>query len=350
MSKFKTAIVIENAFSYAGTENICNYMTECFSLNSTIDLFSIKGGDKPFYPYRNVRKIFTFENHKYPINKVISKINKEEYTHVFIISMGKLSFLFMLHLFFKKNKSKTIYISCEHVAIKSFNFFVRSLKYFSLRKYNKVIVLTDVDKLNLKRKNINAIKIPNPISFNFFERKVINKKILAVGRLTHQKGFDKLLKIWKVFVEKNPSWILNIAGDGELKEELLETVKNLNLSCSVNFLGKVTNIDELYMKSDIFLMTSRYEGLPLVLLEAKSWSLPVISYDCPTGPREIITNEVDGLLIPNDDANQFLEKLDMLANDEGMLLQLSKNSFETYKKFSTEIVAEKWRNVLNEKE
>jgi glycosyltransferase involved in cell wall biosynthesis len=94
---------------------------------------------------------------------------------------------------------------------------------------------------------------------------------------------------------------------GLLRQQLSELIKNYNIEDTVTLLGKVKDIDKYYAQSDMLLMTSRYEGLPLVLLEAKSWSLPVIAYDCPTGPREIIENDIDGFLIPVNNKELFVE-------------------------------------------
>jgi len=346
MENKKSAIVIDNAFLYAGTENICNFMTECISKNSNIDILSVKGTGKPFYSFSGVNQILTFNDSKHPVFDIVKKIKKEQYNSVFIISMGRLSFEFMLCLMFFKKNSFTKLIACEHVSFQSFNFLIKKMKLWALKKYDKVVVLTELDKNYFLSKKINAIKILNPINYRNHIKNKKFRKALAIGRLSRQKGFDILLSIWKDFINNNPGWVLDIAGDGECLEELKLQCQKLNISDSVSFLGKIQDVSSLYKYSDMFLMTSRYEGLPLVLLEAKSWSLPCIAFDCPTGPREIIVDNKDGFLIEMSDYYSYLEKMNKLANDFDLLREFSYNTKLTYKKFSNDAICSQWLELI----
>ncbi|EPL1075694.1 glycosyltransferase, partial [Pluralibacter gergoviae] len=193
---------------------------------------------------------------------------------------------------------------------------------------------------------IKSDVIPNALKFHAYKKEVFNKVALAVGRLDEQKGFDILLSIWSRFIVENPGWKLMIAGDGILKNDLLNQSRELNIENSVNFLGLVHNIDEYYKNSDILLMTSRYEGLPLVLLEAKSWSLPCIAFDCPTGPSEIISNGKDGFIVPMHDENQFLNKLNKLAKDHDIRNEFSANTFYTSRKFERDNIINLWKSLI----
>lgn len=343
----KVAIVINNAFSYAGTENVCNFMTDCMGDIASIEVLSLEGGGEPFYPFDNVSKIISYQNEKNPIFSVRRKIIETGYDTVFVVGMGKLSFLLRCIFFGCYSlKQKTKFIACEHIAFDSFSLIIKILKIYSLRWYNTVVVLTDKDKSKLKSFNINAIKINNPVKYNYHVKSERFYSALAVGRLNNQKGFDKLISLWASFSVRNEKWILNIAGDGELLEDLSNQVSKLNIENSVKFLGRVSDLDSLYKQSDVLLMTSRYEGLPMVLLEAKSWSLPVIAYDCPTGPGEIIRNNIDGFLIENDNKEDFLKKLQNLADSDDVLFKLSTGSKNTFKEFDAEEIKNNWIGLL----
>lgn len=348
MNNNSVAIVIDNAFTYAGTENICNYMSDCLSEVADVTILSLNGGGSPFYDFKKVKRIISFENTKRPLIGLCRHIILEDYEFVFVISMGKLSFLFSMLRYLMPRLKKRKLIACEHVSINSFPTSVKTLKIWALKKFDKVITLTERDYKFLSNKRIDVKKIPNPIKFRNFNKTSINQNALAIGRLEYQKGFDILIDIWSDFHKENPSWTLNIAGSGNDFEKLAEKIESKSLHSSVKLLGKVDNVDELYKKSDIFLMTSRYEGLPLVLLEAKAWSIPSIAFDCPTGPREIISDNEDGFLVPIGNKKMFIEKLNLLSHSNDLLFKMSANTLQTHMRFSEETIRNEWKSLLSE--
>ena len=342
------AIIIKNMHGYAGTENIASFMSRAISQYHKVFMISLEGNenDESFYEY-HFEKCFKLSSSCSRKN-IQDIIKSENITKVFVISMGKLSVSFFLkniRLFFDK---KIKFFSCEHVSIKSFSIFKRFIKIIILRYYYKVICLTNTDKNVLDRFGISNVVIENPITFKSFDRVLRTKKALAVGRLSNQKGFERLLLIWSEFIKTNPEWILNIAGDGDEFKNLLNLCKLYSICDSVNLLGKVDQLDKLYQTSDLFLMTSHYEGLPMALLEAKSWSLPCIAFDCPTGPKEIIEDNVDGFLIENGDLDSFREAMDLLASDDELYFNFVHSTKFTHKKFSVDIIKEKWIISSNE--
>lgn len=342
----KIVLVIKDAYSYAGTENICNFMSECLGDEHEVVIYSLEGSGKTFYPFEKVKQIVSFEGEKNPIRSAVKRINEQGFDTVFLISMGRLSvmFAFWNMLSLKKKTARTY--ACEHIAINSFSKPIKFLKYLMLRYYDRVIVLTDKDDSVFTQWGIPSKTIPNPVVFKNFERTTRNRQVLAVGRLDHQKGFDLLLEVWQGFVATNPDWKLVIAGDGELKEALIAQAKSLNISNSVSFVGRVSNINDYYRDSDMALMTSRYEGLPLVLLEAKSWSMPVVAYDCPTGPQEIINDNVDGFLVPMNDRATFIEKMNQLAHNDELFYAMSEKTKTTSLKFDGKVIKESWLSLV----
>nr|WP_277755697.1 glycosyltransferase [Rosenbergiella metrosideri] len=225
--------------------------------------------------------------------------------------------------------------------------FKRKLKIRALKKYDKVVVLTNEDKKNLKGLNVNAIKIVNPIYYKSLVKGKFNKKVIAVGRLESQKNFLELIEIWNTFIKKNPGWSLDIAGEGEQRDIIQDRIENYKLENSVTLLGKVDNIEYFYKRSDFCVMTSHYEGLPLSLLEAKAHSLPCVSYDCPTGPSDIINDGIDGFLIKLGDKTSFVEKMNLLSNDQKLFNKFSENTKFTAKKFEFSAIESLWLKLIH---
>lgn len=345
------ALLIENAFSNAGTENICNFMCEVYSKNNAVDVLSLTGKGAAFYPYHGARTFYSAANESQPRRALFKKIATEKYDYVFVIGMGRLSveFAILAKFFLDKNsRRKTKFIACEHVAFESFTKIKQFIKVIILPFYHQVVVLTKRDASHLSQYHDQVIEIPNPVFFKNNQIDNQNKIAIAVGRLTQQKDFDRLINIWRQFSSQNSQWVLFIIGSGELENELKNQAIDLINQGKLIFTGQQSKLDEFYKKASIILMTSNYEGLPMVLLEAKAWSLPAIAYNCPTGPSEIIADKIDGFLIQNNDQEKFVEKLNIIANHPEILHHLRENIAETHKKFDPEKITALWLQIINE--
>ncbi|EKN4072916.1 glycosyltransferase family 4 protein [Yersinia enterocolitica] len=249
--------------------------------------------------------------------------------------------------------TKIKHISWEHFNYKSnLNIKSRKLARKIAAKYSDAVVtLTEKDRDYWLEKNKypeKIISIPNPLPFES-KNKLTTKhsqKILALGRLSYQKGFDLLLDIWAKVEEKNNNWDLIIAGDGEDKQLLLDKIKTLNLK-NVKLLPSTPHVSELYDQAGIYVMTSRFEGFPMVLLEAKASGLPIIAYDCDTGPSELIINNEDGFLIPFSDSNAFTQQLILLMNDDDLRESMSLRSLKNAEKYKIEVaIGDKWKSLI----
>ncbi len=214
---------------------------------------------------------------------------------------------------------------------------------------NRIVTLTQKDVANYQRKfgAKNAVCIPNPVTINTDRKSTLkHKQVLAVGRLMPQKGFDMLLDAWSKTKMKDEGWKLKIIGKGKLEPELRKKIKDLNLT-SVELSGPGNIIDH-YLESSIFAMSSRFEGLPLVLIEAMSLGLPIVSFDCETGPSEIIVHQENGFLVPTFNTDKFAENLDQLMQDEELRHKMCKNALERSKLFSVDNIIDQWEEVLQQ--
>lgn len=249
------------------------------------------------------------------------------------------------------NLIKTPVIISEHINYQTdMNLFTWVERRWLYKLADAVTVLTKYDYTNYYSKFLDNVHImPNPVSFQSVESlSPRNKTILASGSLDRwkHKGFDNLLKIFSNVVKKHPEWRLQIAGSGNKGEEYLKQLaKTLNIEKNIEFLGFCNDLASIMQASSIFILSSRYEGFPMVLIEAMSQGCACISYDCVTGPGEIINNGVDGILVENQNAELMETMLSNLISDESLRFRLGNNSKEAIKRLSIENIANNWEQL-----
>ena len=181
--------------------------------------------------------------------------------------------------------------------------------------------------------------------------KLDNKNIISVGRLSKEKGFDDLLKVFRKLLNKDSNLRLNIVGDGVEKSKLLELSKELKLGDKVVFHGYQNKeyINDLLLNSSLYVMTSHTESFGLVLIEAMSHGVPCIAYTSAQGANEIITDGVDGYLVKDRSDDMMVEKIMTLLNDEKLRKKMGKNAKLKSNNYSTEVVLDKWSKLINKR-
>jgi glycosyltransferase involved in cell wall biosynthesis len=172
------------------------------------------------------------------------------------------------------------------------------------------------------------------------------KEILAMGRLSHEKGFDLLLAAWSIAIELLPEWSLRIVGDGQLREQLVRQVSTLGIERRVIFAPFSDDPYSLYSECGIFVLSSRYEGLPFVLIEAMTCGAACISFDCPNGPREVIRPGVNGLLVPAEQVDALASAIVKLGKNPMLRQRLGNAARSVSKPFSEPRVVARWHEVL----
>lgn len=214
--------------------------------------------------------------------------------------------------------------------------------------YDRFVTLTNED--NKYWGNIaNSFVIPNAQTFRCADRAVLNqKKVIAVGRYTYQKGFDLLIHAWKMVAQQRPDWKLSIVGDGELREYLDNLIKEEQLQYSVELSPVTTNIEQIYKDASILVMSSRYEGFGMVLLEAQTVGLPTISFDCKCGPSEIIVNGENGYLVEEGDFEGMAQRILQLIENESLRKRMGENAYNNALRFSEDVVMSKWERLFKE--
>ena len=167
-----------------------------------------------------------------------------------------------------------------------------------------------------------------------------------MGRLTEQKGFDLLIPIWKIVSESYPDWRLVIVGEGEQKAMLEEEIRIRNLRERVEIRPFTRSIVPVYLESSVYVMPSRYEGFPMVLIEAMACGLPVVSFTCPSGPTEIIREGKNGFLVPVGDYDLFARRICQLIEDIRLREQMSKEAILDSGRFTEDQIMKKWDHLF----
>lgn len=215
-------------------------------------------------------------------------------------------------------------------------------------KYDQFVVLTEEDKTDWQ-KQIPTVKcISNILPFKTNEQASLeNKTVIAVGRLDAQKKFDRLITLWKEIHSKYPDWKLNIFGQGQDEHRLKNLIAALDLSESITIHQPSQNIKEEYLHSSIFVMTSAYEGLPMVLLEAIGLGLPAVCYDFKCGPRDVIVDGENGFLIKDGNSEAFIEKISRLIEDKSLRKKMGTKAKSLSERYSQEVIMQKWIELFN---
>ena len=216
-----------------------------------------------------------------------------------------------------------------------------------LRELDKFVVLTEEDKCHWNEL-LNVVAIPNPLPFQMDKLSPLtSKRIVAVGRYVYQKGFDLLLQAWSIVEKHCADWDLAIYGQGDREpyEKQIDDLKIDRKRC--HLYGPTNDIRREYLNSSIFAFSSRFEGFGMVLVEAMSCGLPVVSFDCPCGPKDIVTNGVDGFLVPNGNVGQFAEQLLRLMEHPEEMSYFSKKAHERSKCFYMDNISLRWKELFD---
>lgn len=217
-----------------------------------------------------------------------------------------------------------------------------------VEKYDRFVVLTHEDKNNWGTIS-NIEVIPNALSFSCAEvAPLINKRVIAVGRYDYQKGFDYLIDAWKIVYRIHPEWTLDIIGGGEWKQRLQKQIDEYGLKDCICLKSPTNHIEAEYLQASILVMSSRYEGFGMVLLEAQSVGLPVISFACKCGPRDIITDGEDGFLVPEEDVKVMADRILVLMDNEILRNHMGQIAQRNSQRFSEEVVMAKWERLFQQ--
>lgn len=217
----------------------------------------------------------------------------------------------------------------------------------AIAKLDAFVVLTkhDADSWASVKK---ATIIPNPLPFiSQVHSNCKSKKIISVGRIAEEKGFDLLIEAWSKIASKYPDWEINIYGNGPQEKMLQEQIEKNHIADSFKLNPPTTNIQDKYVESSFYVMSSRFEGFGLVLIEAMNCGLPCISFDCPHGPAEIINNGEDGILVENGNIDELAKTIEELIKDEEKRIAMGLRAHKTAQKYYPDNIMKIWVELFN---
>lgn len=215
------------------------------------------------------------------------------------------------------------------------------------KTYSSFVVLTDGNKEEWKLNNLKVIS--NPTSFYPVKTSSLdNKKVIAVGKQSFQKGYDRLLKAWQLVNKEHPDWKLEIYGKFEPAQNLKVQAESLKIQDSVFFYPPEKDIVNKYLESSVYVMSSRFEGFGMVLIEAMACGVPCVSFDCPHGPADIISHGEDGFLVKNGDVEVMAQKIIYLIENDQIRKEMGATARENVKRYMVEDVVTKWDVLFKE--
>lgn len=250
-------------------------------------------------------------------------------------------------IIYERHVSKKIALNFKKNRIKNKLFFITNfLMNLGGSRYDKFVVLTKGNKEEWPLNNLKVIPNPLPFSSNI-SADLNSKKIISVGKISEQKGYMFLVKACEEVFEKHPDWSLNIYGSkGGDYSDVIKKIDNLGLSNNFILNEPVKNIQEKYLDSSIYVMSSRYEGFGMVLIEAMSFGVPCVSFDCPHGPGDIISNEIDGFLVENGNIEKLTKSILILIEDKERRKLMGAEARENVKRYSVEKIMGVWDELF----
>lgn len=216
-------------------------------------------------------------------------------------------------------------------------------------RFDKFVVLTHEDKGYWGGLH-NIEVIPNAALFiGKRYSDVSSRRVIAVGRLDYQKGFDRLIRAWKMVqhTAKFADWRLDIFGQGEWRDMLLQMIDDKGLQANAHIHSPTKDIAAEYAQSSLLVMSSNYEGFPMVMIEAMACGLPVVSFDCKCGPKDIIKHGENGLLVSNGDIEGMAAAMMRLMEDADYRKMLSQNAQKVVDTYSEEVVMGQWVKLFS---
>lgn len=264
--------------------------------------------------------------------------NTDVFTNLVMLAKGNLPLVVESHSICRQTMRR----EGDHFHRKLYRWY----SFWNYRHASSLVALTKSDALEWKKYNSHACAITNVVHLNPTGKVSVStsNRVIFTSRFSPQKGIPYLLEMWKRVHAKHPDWILDIYAQGELRDEYLPKIKQLDINIRVN--DGTPDIFDRYCDSSIFILTSVYEPFGLVLPEAMSCGLPVVSFDCDYGPREIITDGVDGYLVPLGNVEVFADRVCQLIENPLLRQKMGQAGILSSERFSPEIIMPQWKTLF----
>lgn len=218
----------------------------------------------------------------------------------------------------------------------------------SAKKFDEVVVLNTLEE-ELWRPVRPVRVINNAVQYYPEEENpLLAKSVIYVGRAEYEKAPDRLIEVWRLVAQRHPDWTLRMFCTGAMLDELKAKVQEYGIEQQVLFMPPTKDMEHEYMTSSLCVLTSRYEGFPVVLQEAMGCGLPCVSFNCPSGPRYIISDGEDGFLVDDGDIAAFAEKVCLLMDDEELRRRFGRSAKEHMGRYSKEVIMAQWQELFQQ--
>lgn len=309
------------------------------------------------YTQKGIHRLITYFRYLSAYKKKLKQIINEQHPDIIITTMGR-SLDFITNI---KNDSIIIgeahttkyHLRSLHLLEKNGGIykyvakFVRKKQIANTRKLSALVLLTPEDAKDWKDVTETYV-IPNSItSFPKVSSNLTNKKAIIVGRYNDAKGYEYLVEAWNLVYHKHPDWTIDIYGSGELHDDVGRWIKEKHLENTMIMHEPTDHIMEKYLESSICVVSSRYEGFSMAIVEAMACGVPCVSFDCPFGPRNIIKNEEDGILVEHLNTNALADNICRLIEDQELRKLLGTRARHNIQRFSQDVIMEEWIKLFN---
>lgn len=338
--------IINSLESKGGTERVASLLANWLSSFHELTILSkyFDGRKNAYWLDKSVNDIKLIGNDFTFISKCKQHILQSNPDLIIIHTMSKLTPVLLL----RDIKANNIW-SLEHISYNFHSCLFRYLRQKLYRKLDKVITLTHEDAKNYDfvSDKLSVIANSNSLPIRKSVNSLDSKIVVSIGRLTYQKGYDLLIKSWALVEKKHPDWSLHIYGEGKDEGNLKRLISNYKLK-NVVFKGLTSSVQAAYDEAAFYVMSSRFEGFGMVLIEAQSRGLPIVSFDCPSGPAEIISEGIDGYLVENGNVKMLAERIAYLIDNGSMRQVLSANALISAKRFEPEQIINQWITLIDD--
>lgn len=358
---FTVGLIKYDMTEKSGGDRVAAILSKEMAQFYRVHLISINGkGEMPFYKVdESVTYTALLTGHDrirrtlIPGGLSIRQYAKENQIDVLLSIGGNVNaFLFLASL---GTKIKTVF--CEHLNLimankQKSNAIMRSL---GVSFADKIVTLTKRDRsayithYKLTEDRVDCIYnwMDDELFINDTHYNNASKRIITVGSLGSQKGYDLLVPAAKIVFEKHSDWQWDIYGDGPQFEIIQNAIRENRLEDHLHLMGATHSVYDEYEKYAFYVMTSHFEGLPMVLLEAKAKGLPIVSFDCLTGPAEIVNDGINGYLVPPEDVQAIAERICCLIENPALREQFSEHAKDNVDLFSKQRIVEQWKELID---
>lgn len=338
----KIVFIIASLEGFGGTNRVATLLANGLADSHQITILSKTSLENTYSLNNKVEDIkFTGNDFSF-VMKCKQYISQHKPDRVIIHTMSKLTPAILL----SGVRAKQIW-SFEHTAYEFHNYIYKLLRKVTYFRLDKVVVLNQRDKVHFKKitTSTEVIMNPSPLGLNYKNYDKNNRIIVSLGRLVREKGYDQLIAAWTLIENQHPDWSLHIYGEGEDREKLEKIIITHNLK-NIHLKGLTNDVQAVYDNAAFYVMSSRFEGFGMVLIEAQSRGLPIVSFDCPSGPAEIIHHDIDGILVSNGNVRALADSIIELMIDDELRRRLSINALESAKAYQIDNIIDQWLGLL----